>query len=67
MVIAYTFVVSYALYWITDKMIPMRVSRHSEQIGLDRSQHDEEYASEASTELAEEITADRWFRSLEEN
>lgn len=67
MVIAYTFVVSYALYWITDKMIPMRVSRHSEQIGLDRSQHDEEYASEASTELAEEITTDRWFRSLEEN
>ena len=66
-VIVYTFVVSYALYWITDKMIPMRVSRHSEQIGLDRSQHDEEYGSEVSTELAEEIARDRWFKGLEEN
>lgn len=66
-VIVYTFVVSYALYWITDKMIPMRVSRHSEQIGLDRSQHDEQYGSEVSTELAEEIARDRWFKGLEEN
>ncbi|MDD6139812.1 MAG: ammonium transporter [Bacteroidales bacterium] len=40
---AYTFVVSYALYWITNKMIPMRVSARSEAIGLDISQHDEHY------------------------
>lgn len=40
---AYTFIVSYALYWITNKMIPMRVSARSEAIGLDISQHDEHY------------------------
>ena len=40
---AYTFVVSYALYWLTNKMIPMRVSARSEAIGLDISQHDEHY------------------------
>ncbi|MBP1614039.1 MAG: ammonia channel protein [Bacteroidetes bacterium] len=39
----YTFVVTYALYWLTNKMIPMRVSAESEQIGLDISQHDEHY------------------------
>ena len=39
----YTFLVSYALYWLTNKMIPMRVSAHSEAIGLDISQHDEHY------------------------
>lgn len=65
-VFAYTFVMSYLLYWLTDKMIPMRVSRRSEEIGLDRSQHDEEYSTEISTELAEEISDDKWFRSLEE-
>lgn len=42
-VAAYTFVVTYLLYWITDKMIPMRVSAESEMIGLDISQHDETY------------------------
>ena len=67
-VIVYTFVVSYGLYWITNKMIPMRVSRHSEEIGLDRSQHDEEYGAEASTELAEDTMSDSdWLRSVEEN
>lgn len=67
-VIAYTFVMSYALYWLTDKMIPMRVSRHSEEIGLDRSQHDEEYGAEATTELAEETLSDSdWVRSVGEN
>lgn len=65
-VFAYTFIMSYLLYWITDKMIPMRVSRRSERIGLDRSQHDEEYGSEHNTELAEEITDEQWFKSLEE-
>lgn len=42
-VCSYTFVVTYALYWITNKMIPMRVSVKSEHIGLDLSQHDESY------------------------
>ena len=52
-VFAYTFVVTYALYWLTTKMIPMRVSPESERIGLDRSQHDEEYGVEIDRELAE--------------
>ena len=42
-VIVYTFVMSMLLYWIVNKMIPMRVSRRSEQIGLDISQHGESY------------------------
>ncbi len=52
----YTFVVTYALYWITNKMIPMRVSEKSEEMGLDLSQHDETYggfASSGDRELAE--------------
>ncbi len=52
----YTFVVSYALYWITNKMIPMRVSEKSEELGLDLSQHDETYggfAASGDRELAE--------------
>lgn len=55
LVCIYTFVVSYALYWITNKMIPMRVSAKSEQIGLDLSQHDEQYgfAGTGDRELAE--------------
>lgn len=55
LVCVYTFVVSYALYWITNKMIPMRVSAKSEQIGLDLSQHDEQYgfAGTGDRELAE--------------
>lgn len=51
-VVVYTFVVTYALYWITNKMIPMRVSPANEQIGLDRSQHDEIYGN-SDRELAE--------------
>ena len=51
MVFVYTFVVSYALYWITDRIIPMRVSSSNERIGLDRSQHDEVYGG--ATGLAE--------------
>ena len=43
-VIAYTFVVSMILYWFTNRMIPMRVSTASENLGLDASQHDEVYA-----------------------
>lgn len=44
-VCSYTFVVTDALYWITDRIIPMRVSVKSEHIGLDISQHDESYGS----------------------
>ena len=43
LVASYTFVMSMALYWIVNKMIPMRVSRRSERIGLDVSQHGESY------------------------
>lgn len=42
-VCVYTAVVTYGLYWLTNKMIPMRVSAKSERIGLDLSQHDEKY------------------------
>lgn len=42
-VIAYTFAVSMLLYWIVNKLIPMRVSSESERIGLDMSQHGESY------------------------
>lgn len=63
-VFVYTFVMSYALYWITDKITPMRVSYRSEEIGLDRSQHDEEYGAE--TGIAEEsISTDDWYRNQE--
>ncbi len=55
LVIAYSFIVSFGLYWITNKMIPMRVSSKSEQIGLDISQHDESYdfAGVGEREIAE--------------
>jgi Amt family ammonium transporter len=53
-VAGYTFVVSYAIYWVVNKMIPLRVSEKSEHIGLDKSQHNEEYGNEATQrELAE--------------
>lgn len=42
-VFVYTFGMSYLLYKLTDKMITFRVSEKSEEIGLDRSQHDEHY------------------------
>ena len=42
-VFAYTFIMSMFLYWFVNKMIPMRVSRESERIGLDLSQHGESY------------------------
>ena len=43
-VFVYTFGMSYFGYWLIDKMIPMRVSSASEEVGLDLSQHDEHYA-----------------------
>lgn len=67
-VFVYTFVVSYALYWLTNKMVHMRVSRRTEAIGLDRTQHDEEYGNEATTGLAEDsITDDEWWRGMEQS
>lgn len=68
-VCGYTFIMSYFLYWLTNKMIPLRVSKRSEEIGLDRSQHDEEYGNEVSTELAEEssISDADWFKGIEQN
>lgn len=54
-VIVYTFLMSYALYWITNKMIPMRVSSEGEKMGLDLSQHGEHYgfADVGPREIAE--------------
>lgn len=39
----FTFGGSWILYWVTDKMMPMRVSAKDEQEGLDISQHNETY------------------------
>lgn len=63
-VFVYTFVMSYGLYWLTDKIVPLRVSKWNEKVGLDSSQHDEEYESGASVELPSEA---EWFKGLEEN
>lgn len=64
MVFVYTFAMSYTLYWITDKIVPMRVSRSSERIGLDRSQHDEIYGGE--TGIAEDsMSLEDWYRKME--
>ena len=52
-VIVYSFAVTYTLYWITNKMIPMRVSEKSEVIGLDKSQHNEVYGVGMLTEERE--------------
>lgn len=41
----YTFIGSYVLYMITDKIIPLRVSSRSEELGLDLSQHGESLIS----------------------
>ena len=64
MVFVYTFVMSYLLYWITDKIIPMRVSGWNEQVGLDSSQHGEAYGSETSSVVP---TESDWFKGTEEN
>lgn len=61
MVFVYTFTMSYGLYWLTDKVTPMRVSGWNERLGLDASQHGEEYA-------AETLPSDNdWLKSVEEN
>jgi ammonium transporter, Amt family len=38
---AYGFVGSYLLYWITDRLVTLRVTPEQERIGLDISQHNE--------------------------
>ncbi len=58
LVCVYTFVVTYALYWITNKMIPMRVSEKSEKLGLDLSQHDEQYGGFVATPSGEHELAE---------
>jgi len=35
------FLLSYALFWITDKLVPIRVDEVQEEQGLDFSQHAE--------------------------
>lgn len=56
-VFGYTFIVSFALYWMSNKLVHLRVSAKSERIGLDLSQHHEAYGIEAlenHTEIMEE-------------
>jgi Amt family ammonium transporter len=54
MVVVYTFVVAYALYWITNKMVTLRISEKSEKLGLDLTQHDEVFGTPLlSHELAD--------------
>jgi Amt family ammonium transporter len=40
----YTFVVTMIIYKVTDMIVPLRVSAEQEELGLDVSQHGEEYA-----------------------
>jgi ammonium transporter, Amt family len=42
-VVAYSFCVSYVIFKIINKVIPMRVTDAEEEIGLDASQHNEKY------------------------
>ncbi|PQA59887.1 ammonium transporter [Siphonobacter curvatus] len=37
----FAFTLSYALLWLTDKILPLRVNDDDEKVGLDVSQHDE--------------------------
>ena len=39
--IVYSFVISYALFWILDKTMGLRVDRDEEVAGLDISEHQE--------------------------
>ena len=54
-VFVFTFAMTYLLYYITNKMVTMRVSQADETVGLDISQHDEHYGrlSTENRELAE--------------
>jgi Amt family ammonium transporter len=42
----FTFGGAFLLYWVTNKLIGMRVTSTEEKVGLDISQHDESYAFE---------------------
>lgn len=49
-VIIYTFVLSYGIFWLIAKFIPPRVSLEKEKIGLDLNQHGEVYGLNALKE-----------------
>ena len=55
-VAAFTFGGSLLLYWITNKIVPMRVPSLYEDVGLDMSQHDESlfYENDAKVKLRKE-------------
>src|SRR4051812_19986852 len=42
-VVAYSFVVSYAIFKFINYILPLRVTSEEEELGLDASQHDEKY------------------------
>ena len=42
-VVAYSFTVSYGIFKLINLIMPMRVSKAEEELGLDASQHDEKY------------------------
>jgi ammonium transporter, Amt family len=42
-VVAYSFIVSYAIFKFINFILPLRVSSEEEELGLDASQHDEKY------------------------
>lgn len=42
-VVTYSFTVSYAIFKFINRVMPLRVSRAEEELGLDASQHDEKY------------------------
>lgn len=42
-VVAYSFLVSYAIFKFINFVLPMRVTSEEEELGLDASQHDEKY------------------------
>jgi len=47
----FTFGGSYLLYWVTNKIVPMRVPSVHEEVGLDMSQHDESLYYEDDAKL----------------
>jgi len=48
-VVAYSFIVSFAIFKFISFILPLRVSSEEEEVGLDASQHNEEYAGIFST------------------
>ena len=42
-VVSYSFTVSFLIFKVINFFLPIRVSEEEEEIGLDASQHDEEY------------------------